>query len=354
MATLKDVAKLAGVAPITVSRVINDPQSVKERTRLKVEQAIKQINYMPNSIARSLVTNRTNTIGVLLSNIANPYFSDFILGVETKARELGKNVFICNGMNYESAMSNINLLMEKRVDGMILTSFEFDSIGLQEKLLRELERLNANEKHSVQFVLVDPSPKQTLLTSIQIDNYMAATVAMDHLHELGHKAIAHLSLNRDADVWIDRFKAYKDAQGRINIPLNTEHIALIDKEDVRLAEEATYRLLLTTPRPTAIFAANDTLAVGALQAAHRTRLRIPEDISIIGIDGNDIAKHSYPRMTTVVHPRYRLGELSAELLIDLINGKEDTASLLIKCTLQVNESTGPLLMQTEGINEQHD
>lgn len=340
MITLKDVAKLAGVAPITVSRVVNDPQSVKERTRMKVIQAIEQLNYTPNNIARSLVTNRTNIIGILLSNIANPYFSEFILGVETKAKQLGKRVIICNAMDYESTMDNVNLLLEQRVDGMIFTSFEFKSIALQEQMLRYLEKLNANQKQSVQFVLVDPSPKQTLLTSIQIDNYLSATIAMAHLHELGHEAIAHLSLNRDADVWIDRFKAYKDAQGKKGILLNTNYIALVDKEDVRMAEEATYSLLQANPRPTAIFAANDILAIGALQAAHRMKIKIPEEISIIGIDGNDIGKHSYPRMTTVAHPRYRLGEQSAELLIDLINGKKDQASLLIKSTLQVNETTG--------------
>lgn len=347
MATLKDVAKLAGVAPITVSRVINEPRSVKERTRLKVEQAIKQLNYTPNNIARSLVTNRTNIIGILLSNIANPYFSEFILGVETKARQLGKSVIICNAMDYESAKNNVNLLLEQRVDGMIFTSFEFDTIALQEQMLRELEKLNANDKQAVPIVLVDPFPKQTRLTSIQIDNYMAAIVAMDHLHELGHTAIAHLTMNRDADVWIDRFKAYKDALAKRGTQLNTDYIALIDKEDVRLAEEAAYRLLRTNPRPTAIFAGNDLLAVGVLQAAHRMKIKIPEELSIIGIDGNDIAKHSYPRMTTVAHPRYRLGELSAELLINMINGKEDQASLLIKCALQVNESTGPASNSTE-------
>lgn len=350
MATLKDVAKLAGVAPITVSRVINEPRSVKDRTRLKVEQAIKELNYTPNNIARSLVTNRTNIIGVLISNIANPYFSEFILGVETKARQLGKSVIICNAMDYERAKSNVNLLLEQRVDGMIFTSFEFDSITLQEQMLRELEKLNESRKQPVQIVLVDPFPKQTLLNSIQIDNYMAAIVAMDHLRDLGHQAIAHLSLHRDAGVWIDRFKAYKDALGKRNIPLNTDYIALIDKEDARLAEEAAYRLLRADPRPTAIFAANDILAIGALQAAHRMKIKVPEELSIIGIDGNDVAKHSYPRMTTVAHPRYRLGELSAEMLIDLINGKEDQASLLIKCTLQLNESTGPARNTDGGIS----
>lgn len=343
MVTLKDVAQLAGVAPITVSRVINYPQSVKERTRLKVERAIKQLNYSPNNIARSLVTNRTNIIGVLLSNIANPYFSEFILGVETKARQLGKSIIICNAMDYESARSNVNLLLEQRVDGMIFTSLEFDSIALQEQLFRELEEINENRKQTVPFVLVDPFPKQTLLPSILIDNYMAGTLAMEHLHELGHEVIAHLNLNRDANVWIDRFRAYRDAQENKGIQLNADHIALIEKEDVRVAEEAAYALLRAIPRPTAIFAANDVLAVGALQAAHRMRIKIPEEISIIGVDGNDIAKHSYPRMTTVAHPRYQLGELSAELLIDLINGKEDTVRQMVNCTLQVNESTGPLL-----------
>ncbi|QNK56542.1 LacI family DNA-binding transcriptional regulator [Paenibacillus sp. PAMC21692] len=342
MVTLKDVAKLAGVAPITVSRVINEPHTVKEQTRSKVQQAIEQLGYSPNQLARGLATNQSNMIGVVVSNIANPYYADYILGIETKAKQFGKSVVICNGLDYVGAKSNLELLLMQRVDGIIFTSFEFDSIRMQERFIEELEQLHFRKNHTVPVVLFNPSPAHTSLPVIQTDNYLDGLIAMRHLLELGHARIGHLSLNRDASVWMDRFRAYKDSLLARGLPLRSEYIRLIEKERVKEAEQGAYQLLQVEERPTAIFAANDILAVGVLQAAHRLGIRVPDELSIIGVDGIELAQYSYPSLTSVVHPRYSLGEQSVDLLVQIMNAQEDLPSLIVKSQLQVRESTSAL------------
>ncbi len=340
MVTLKDVAKLAGVAPITVSRVINEPHAVKEKTRIKVQQAIEQLGYSPNQLARGLVTNRSNMIGVVITNIANPYYADYILGLETKAKQLGKSVVICNGLDYASAKSNLELLLKQRVDGIIFTSFEFHSIQIQERFIQELEQLHFRKEHTVPIVLFNPFPVNTNLPAIRTDNYSDGLMAMRHLLELGHERIGHLSLNRDAGVWMDRLRAYRDSLLSRELSVRSEYIHLIEKEKVKDAEQGAYRLLQAEERPTAIFAANDIMAVGVLQAAHRLGIKVPEQLSIIGIDGIELAQYSYPSLTSVAHPRYALGEQSVELLINIINGQDNLPGHIVSTQLQTRESTG--------------
>lgn len=339
MITMKDVAKIAGVSPITVSRVISSPEQVKPATRAKVMRAIEELNFKPNSIARSLVTNRTDTIGLLLSNIANPYYPEFILGLETMARSLGKNVIICNAKDYETASQNLELLLEKRVDGIVITSIEFDSLKLQEKFHAHLEELVNLKQKNIPIVLMDPNPRSTILSCIEVDNYLAGRIAMNHLCELGHKRIAHISVERDANVWIERLRAYKDAHQKNDLEFDTARVELISSENVKTAEEAAKRLLQLNPRPTAIFAGNDLLAVGAIHAAHRLGIKIPEELSIIGIDGINIGDQIFPRLTTVTHPQNKVGEAAAQLLVKKINGHDDNSNITLKPALLVREST---------------
>lgn len=339
MITMKDVAKLAGVSPITVSRVISSPEQVKPATRAKVTRAIEELNFKPNSIARSLVTNRTDTIGLLLSNVANPYYPEFILGLETMARSLGKNVIICNAQDYDTATQNLELLLEKRVDGIVVTSIEFDSLKLQEKFHAHLEELSQLKQKNIPIVLMDPNPRSTILSCIEVDNYLAGRIAMSHLCELGHRRIAHISLERDANVWIERLRAYKDAHHKYDLPFDSARIELIRFESVKLAEEAASRLLRMEPRPTAIFAGNDLLAVGAIHAAHRLGVKIPEELSVIGVDGISIGDQIYPRLTTVSHPQYKVGEAAVQLLVKKINGDEDNSNITLKPALLIREST---------------
>jgi len=339
MITMKDVARLAGVSPITVSRVISSPEQVKPATQAKVLKAIEELNFKPNQIARSLVTNRTDTIGLLLSNIANPYYPEFILGLETMARSLGKNVIICNAQDYETAAKNLDLLLEKRVDGIVITSFEFESLKLQEKFHTDLENLVHLQHKTTPIVLLDPNPRSTTLSCVEVDNYLAGRIAMDHLFSLGHRRIAHISVERDANVWIERMRAYKDAFRRNGLEMDAGLVELLPVEDVRQAQEASVRLLQRSPRPTAIFAGNDLLAVGAIHAAHQLGIKVPEQLSIIGIDGIVIGEQIYPRLTTVAHPQNKVGEVAVQLLIDKINGADDNSSIILKSALVIREST---------------
>lgn len=345
MITMKDVARLARVSPITVSRTLSNPESVKPETRKKVLEAVENLQYKPNHIARSLATNRTNIIGVLLSNITNPFYPEFLLGLETKARSLGWSVIICNANDFDTASRNLELLLEKRVDGIVVTSLEFASNKLKGRLLKNLERMVLSKSISTSIVMFETIPSTTTLSCIQVDNYLAGHIAMEHLHGLGHKNIAHISHQAaewaDYGVWIERIRAFKDAQIKIGIEPKETMIELVPSEDVQVVVEATRRLLKLNPRPSAIFAANDMLAVGVLQAAYIEKVRVPEELSIIGIDGIPIGNQVFPRLTTVAYPQYKLGEASANMLIEQIEGRTDGMNITFKPVLEVRESTAP-------------
>jgi LacI family transcriptional regulator len=343
MANMKDVAKKAGVAPITVSRVINQPDTVSSTTRKKVMKAIEELNFKPNQIARSMITRRTNTIGVLLSNITNPYFPEVLLGLEVTAQSLGNNLIICNAIDYDKTLKNLDLLLEKRVDGIVVAPIEFPSLESQKRFYSYLEDLsNKLSDQKIPVVFINNDLQETSLSCVSIDNYLCATAAMDHLLGLGHRRIAHLTVERDAKVWIERMRGYRNMLEMRHIAIESSLIG-IGKEEVESAERVAIGLLQQTNRPTAIFAANDTLAVGAIHAAYKLGLNVPGDLSVIGIDGIALGRYIYPKLTTVSHPRFKIGEMSVKLIMEKINGNDSSDfNITLKPELIVRESTGPV------------
>ncbi|MFC5701814.1 LacI family DNA-binding transcriptional regulator [Cohnella faecalis] len=342
MATMKDVAKKAGVAPITVSRVLNNPGSVASATKKKVMKAIEELNFKPNQIARSMITRRTNTIGMLLSNITNPYFPEVLLGLEVTARSQGKNLIICNAIDYENTLRSLDVLLEKRVDGIIVAPIEFPSVESQKEFYSYLESLSSKlSDQSIPVVFINNDLQETSLSCVSIDNYLSARLAMEHLLALGHKRIAHLTVERDVKVWIERLRGYKDMLASSGIAIDSSLIAM-GSEDVESAERAALELLKRKERPTAVFAANDTLAIGVIHAANRLGLNVPRDLSVIGIDGTPLGLYIYPKLTSVSHPRFQIGEVSVKLIIDKINGDTSNFNVTLKPELLARDSTGPV------------
>lgn len=302
MASIKDVAKLAGVSVATVSRVLNDKGYVSEAARKKVEKSIKDLDYKPNEVARSLFKKQSKTIGLIVPNIMNPFFPELARAVEDMATKLGYNVILCNSDgNKEKEQSYLDVLLQKYVDGIIVSS----------------NTLSANQikKLNIPVVSIDREISKGLPT-IVADNKNGAIVATRFLKSKGRNIIAHIRGSYGVDNAEDRCEGYKEVVSKE--PWFNDNYIVNGNYDMQSSIEATIELLELHPEIDAIFAANDIMAIGAIKAAYQLGKRVPEDIAIIGFDGISLSTATTPELTTIVQPIYELGEKAATLLVNLV------------------------------------
>jgi len=334
--TIGDVAKRAGVSKSTVSHVINNTRFVEENTRQKVFHAIRELDYRPSSVARSLVSKRTHTVGLLISEVRNPFYSEVIYGVEDVALAHGYNVFLCNtSYDLDRGLRFIQSLIDKQVDGVLLMSS-----NLSPSWLTELE-----QRH-IPSVVLDWEVKTTgeFLSTIQLDFETGINAAVDHLIKLGHKRFAHVSGQLHL----------RTSRVRRDIFLNALQRHGIDPAEVAVVEgnylidggqKALAELLSAAQRPTAIFAANDLTALGIIWAARDRGLRVPEDLSIVGLDNIELAAQIVPRLTTVALPRHEIGGLAMNMLLELLDiskeapSQSKTRTQVVKSSLVIRQST---------------
>lgn len=355
MVTLKDVAKVAGVSIKTVSRVANDDMNVNPETRKKVKKLLSEMNYVPNEVARSLVTSRTNTIGVLLSNISNPFFPKVILGIEDTAKKLGYSVIICNSRTYDDAVGGINTFITKKVDGIIVTPVEFDNDVQRddnkytEQLTRFYQYLETISKtlyeKNVYFCLMNYNVNICRGTAMKVvtDESTGGFDAVEHLISLGHRRIAHITETLAGGIWEERFKGYKETLKKYQISLSESEYIQREKEGVQGGFDAMRKLLILSQPPTAVYAANDLFAIGAINALIETGYKIPGDISIIGYDGIDFGDMVVPHLTTIAHKRYEIGRQCMLRLAELIENRGIAPyDVVIRPELVVKGSTGPV------------
>ncbi|MCJ8008682.1 LacI family DNA-binding transcriptional regulator [Lederbergia wuyishanensis] len=304
MASIKDVAKLAGVSVATVSRVLNNKGYVGVDTREKVENAIQTLNYKPNEVARSLFKKQSKTIGLLLPSIMNPFFPELSRAVEDVAADLGYNVILCNtDGNKEKEQRYLDMLLQKYVDGIIFTTTSLDP-----DMLQQLQ---------IPIVCMDRKVS-TNITTVVVNNKKGAQLATQFLLDKGCKRVAHIRGPENVYTAKERLEGYLDIVK--NKEWFKESYIVNGQYGMEKAIEATLELLQTNPEIDGIFAANDTTAIGAMKAAHQIGLRIPEDISIIGFDGIALSKSTIPELTTVAQPIYEIGKKAASLLVQLIDG----------------------------------
>ena len=311
--TIKDIANEAGVSATTVSRVLNNKPDVSDQTKQRIEQVIDELNYNPNGIARGLVLNKTHTLGLVIPDISNPFFPEVAKGIEDKAKKLGYSVIFCNTDNHNQGEKEaIELMKSKQVDGMIV------SLAINEQNKQELAEL-AEENFPI--IQIDRKIPKSGFPAVVIDNQTAAYQAVSHLINLGHEKIAHISGDLAVKTAQDRLAGFKEAIKSARIDLLEKWIKTGD-----YSRDSGYQqmkdLLNLDDQPTAVFIANDLMALGAYEAIFEAGLKIPEDISIVGYDDIEVASVIRPSLTTISQPEYQLGVTAAELLINSIENDE--------------------------------
>ena len=319
--TIKDIAKAADVSVTTVSRVLNDKPDVSPNTRENVLEKINELGYKPNSIARGLALQKTNTLGLIIPDISNPFFPDM-------ANQKGYSVIFCNTDNEQKKEKEaIELMKEKQVDGILLS--------LSTTNEKELKNLRQVEYPIVQ---IDRKIPNINYPSITIDNVKSAYTATKFLIENGHKKIAHITGDLETITGYQRLKGFTKAISEKKIKLNNSYIKNGDYSK-RSGYNNMLALLKSNNPPSAVFIANDLMAVGAYQAVFEMNLSIPEDISIIGHDNIDVTKLVNPTLTTMAQPKYKLGKKAVQLLIAEIESNELSNEEIILNTNLINRNS---------------
>jgi LacI family transcriptional regulator len=305
MATIKDVAQRAGVSTSTVSHVVNETRFVSLETRERVLAAMKELGYRPNRLASSLRKNQTHTLGVLLPNSANPYFAEILLGIESACFDHGYNIILGNANDdAERELAYLRVLLARQVDGVLLISS-----GAYEQ---SVDLLAAYE---IPVVMVDRSANLSIVDEIFTDNYQGGLMATNYLLDLGHRRIACIMGPSFLTPSADRVHGYRDALQARNIP-HDDALCIIGDFQLGGGYRACQQLLNLDQPPTAIFACNDLMAVGAMCAIQEHGLHVPDHISVIGYDDIPLASYSVPRLTTIAQPAQKLGQLAVKKLIE--------------------------------------
>ncbi len=311
MATIKDVARLAGVSTTTVSHVINKTRFVAEPTQEKVMRAVNELNYAPSAVARSLKCNSTRTIGMLVTQSTNLFFSEVIDGVESYCYRQGYTLILCNtGGIYEKQRDYIRMLAEKRVDGILVMCSDFT-----EELQAMLDR-----HADIPKVIMDWGPETSKADKIIDNSEEGGYLATKYLIENGHQDIACLSGHLVKSVCQERISGFRRAMNEANLPINEDWI-LEGNFECDTAVIAADKITKMQQRPSAVFCFNDTMAFGLISRLQQNGIRVPEDMSVIGYDNIELAEYFSPPLTTIHQPKRRVGKNAFEILLARIKDK---------------------------------
>ena len=331
MPNLLDIAKRAGVAPITVSRVINNSGYVSQSTRERVEAVVKDLGYVPNTIARGLRSKRTHTLALVVTDITNPYFTSMARGVEDVAGASNYTVIYCNTDESETKEEKYaNMLAQRQVDGVLLVP----SCGN----VKTIQFLKSND---INVVVLDRRVSGEDADIVYSDSKKGASRLTKLLIGLGHKRIAIIAGSRGVSTSEDRVIGYQQALSEAGLGGNEliYYGAFNEHSGYQLANQA----MMQTPRPTAIFGGNNFVAMGAIKAIHDLNLDVPEDVSVVGFDDLPEFMFMKPFLTVARQPAYEMGRLAAELLLKRITGEthEEQREFILPVEIVMRESCGP-------------
>ena len=320
--TVVDVARAAGVSTATAARALGDYGTVRESTREKVRRAAAELGYRANDIARSMITGRTGTIGVVLADIDNPFFAKLTRGIADRAKQSGYEIVLANSdEELESERAAVQLLTRKRVDGLIVAPASRD----------DADHLRDAIASGIQLVLADRQVDDLPVDTVTLRNAAGARDAVSRLIDLGHRRIGYVSgALRSADQRISsgqqRIQGYRRALKDAGVPLRADLIRIGGPKREDAARE-TAALLALADRPTAIVAADSLISLGVLEELKRQHVAQPQDMSVVGFDDADWATVVTPSLSVIAQPAYDLGTRAAEMLIERINGSTSASRI---------------------------
>lgn len=309
MASIKDVALRARVSTTTVSHVVNRTRFVSDPVRHEVEAAIRELNYVPSAVARSLKSNSTKTIGMLIPNCSNPYFAEIVRSVEDHCFGAGYTLILCNTDDEPHRQSAyLQALTEKRIDGMIIIS-----TGEGKDFQRMLHGL------PIPMVLLDREIDEVNCDLVETAHLQGGLMATEHLIGLGHRRIACLAGPANLNSSAQRIEGWRSALAKAGLAASPE--LLWHSDFTSQGGFNTMQAILASPlAPTAVFVCNDLMSIGALSAAHQAGTQIPQQMSLIGFDDIELAQFASPALTTIAQPKQRIGIAAVDMVLERIQG----------------------------------
>ncbi|HWQ15467.1 MAG TPA: LacI family DNA-binding transcriptional regulator [Roseiflexaceae bacterium] len=320
-----DIARAAGVASSTVSRALRDSPLISADVRTQIQRLAQEMGYTPNGIAQSLQTRRTNTVGLVVPSIADPFFGDVMRGVEEVARPAGLSIFLSAGHNdARQEAEAIETFHRRRVDGILVASSR-----LSDGTIQLLERVR------VPIVLVNSNAeaRHELLHAVAVDDHHGARLAVEHLLALGHRAIGYLGAGNRPGANARRLAGYRATLAAAGVPPHDAWVAIAPVEDALSVDDVAAGQALLHPLlvagVTAVFCFNDMVATGVLIACRELGLAVPRDMSVVGYDDIDFARYVTPALTTVRQPKLELGRLGMQMLLELLSDRPAQSQVLL-------------------------
>ncbi|MCJ8012296.1 LacI family transcriptional regulator [Paenibacillus sp. KQZ6P-2] len=326
---IKDVAIRAGVSTTTVSRVLNGEKYVREDLKNRVNEAIQDLGYAPSQIARSLVRNKTNLLGVIVPDLTSSFYATILSSIEQTATFNEYNLLVCNiSEDIEKEYKYLNIFKEMRVEGIII---------MHEKINEKIREFIIKLDIPVIFSSVKPMDQSFI--SVIVDDYTAAYDATKYLIEIGHERIGFIGGDlRDITSGQNRYSGYRNALSDHGIKIVHEHIRFGDYK-VKSGYDMMGELLRYKHQPTAVFAVSDDMAIGAMNCIADHGLRVPEDISVMGFDGSQLTELVRPRITSMEQPIHHMGKVTVETLLQLISGEiQQEVDIILGHRLEVRDS----------------
>ena len=325
--SIKDIASAAGISPSTVSRALSDHPRISTETKERIRRLAEEMGYTPSLLARSLVTRDTATIGIVITMASDPFLARLVTSIEEVAQEQGYSVFMSSSyLDPDRELEVVGAFHGRRTRGIIVIGSQIDAGYLQLRARFSLPIVLANCR--------------TYPYSVSTDNLAGARRAAEHLVQLGHRRIAYVANRRSYHSNLDRLTGYQQVLMADGIPVDKDLI--IEGDGTLQGGNAAAQILLSRTRPpTAVFCFNDMTAIGVLGALQRAKIRVPEEMSVVGFDDVEFTAHCYPPLTTVRQPTDLMGQGLMHMLLERIQGREDVEPEVLPAELVIRESTGP-------------
>ncbi|MCF4967439.1 LacI family transcriptional regulator [Nostoc sp. CMAA1605] len=334
--SIEDIARKAGVSHSTVSRALRDSPLISARVREEIKRLAQEMNYVPNAIAQSLQNQRTYTVGVIVTSIADPFFGELVEGIEEVAKQAGLNVLLnASHGDFEQELAAIENFHYRRVDGIVIADSR-----ISKQYTKQLTQLTV----PTVLINVDTDDRGEIFHSVSIDDRLGGSLAVKHLIDLGHTCIGYLGVGDGSKAEQQRLEGYKIALNNAGLPQNNHWVAIPERnsenyknKDIDIGKEMLSQLV--EAGVTSIFCYNDMVAVGALLACKELGVIVPEDLSLVGFDNTALSSYVTPPLTTVSQRMLEMGQLAMTMLLELFQGKTVENLLLSPFLVERSSST---------------